>query len=418
MKIHSIIIKVAILSAITLSLAGCWDHKELDDKAYVIGIGLDKHKAEGKVRVTYLIANPEVGSQQTAGGANEPPQEIVTLVADDFISSRNTANTVVAKEISYDLLQVLIVSEELARDPDFIRVIYSATKDREIKRSAQLLVTREDAADFIKFNQPRIETRPHKFLELMIERGQETGMIPEADLNSFFRVTESDADLFLAIYATTKKVEKDEMETTDDDLMAGEIQVKGTTNNAQFMGSAVFKEGMMIGKITGEETRISSLLDNTWTTEDILTAVQDPFDERYKLSLRISQKKSNKFKLITGNGRPTIEIEVPLFIEVYSDPSMTNYAKNRDKVKKLKKSLTAAIGKNFTDFIVYSQEELKGDTFDLSIPMRKEFATLREFREFDWMHTYPDAAVKVNVSIRFGEFGRQTKLPDLEEVRD
>lgn len=252
----------------------------------------------------------------------------------------------------------------------------------------------------------------------MIERGQETGMIPEADLNSFFRVTESDADLFLAIYATTKKVEKDEMETTDDDLMAGEIQVKGTTNNAQFMGSAVFKEGMMIGKITGEETRISSLLDNTWTTEDILTAVQDPFDERYKLSLRISQKKSNKFKLITGNGRPTIEIEVPLFIEVYSDPSMTNYAKNRDKVKKLKKSLTAAIGKNFTDFIVYSQEELKGDTFDLSIPMRKEFATLREFREFDWMHTYPDAVVKVNVSIRFGEFGRQTKLPDLEEVRD
>ncbi len=418
MKIHSIIIKATVLVALTLSLSGCWDHKELDDKAYVIGIGLDKHKAEGKVRVTYLIANPEVGSQQTSGGADEPPQEIVTLVADDFISSRNTANTVVAKEISYDLLQVLIVSEELARDPDFIRVIYSATKDREIKRSAQFIVTREDAADFITNNHPRIETRPHKFLELMIERGQETGMIPEADLNSFFRVTESDADLFLAIYATTKKVDKDEMQTTDDDLMAGEIQVEGTTTNAQFIGSAVFKEGMMIGKITGEETRISSLLDNNWTTQDILTAVKDPFDERYKISLRISQKRNNKFKLITGKGRPKIEIEVPLFIEVYSDPSMINYAKNRDKVKELKRSLTAEVEKNFNDFIVYSQQELKGDTFDLSIPLRKEFATLRKFREFDWMHTYPDAEVKVNVSIRFGEFGRQTKLPKLEEVRD
>ncbi|MBT2638156.1 Ger(x)C family spore germination protein [Bacillus sp. ISL-39] len=418
MKIHSIIIKLIILIAVTLSLSGCWDHKELDDKAYVIGIGLDKHKAEGKVKVTYLIANPEVGSQQTAGGANEPPQEIVTIGADDFISSRNTANTVVAKEISYDLLQVIIVSEELARDPDFIRVIYSATKDREIKRSTQFMVTREGAADFIKNNKPRIETRPHKFLELMIERGQETGMIPEADLNSFFRVTESDADLYLAIYATTKKVEKDEIQMTDDDLLAGEIEVEGTNTNAQFIGSAVFREGKMIGKITGEETRISSLLDNTWETEDILTAIKDPFDERYKLSIRISQKRGNKYKLITGNGRPTIEIDVPLFIEVYSDPSMINYAKNREKVKILKKSLTAAIEKNFTDFISYGQEEFKGNTFDLSIPMRKEFATLREFREFDWMHTYPDAEVKVNVSIRFGEFGRQSKLPKLEEVRD
>ncbi|WLR55794.1 hypothetical protein LC048_01945 [Mesobacillus subterraneus] len=171
MIVHSKMIKILMLLIITWSLSGCFDQKELDEKAYVIGIGLDQHKAEGKVKVTYLMANPEVGSQQTSGGANEPPQEIVTLIADDFISSRNTANTVVAKEISYDLLQVIIVSEELAKDPDFIRLIYSATKDREIKRSTQLIVSRENASEFINNNKSNIETRPHKFLELMIERG-------------------------------------------------------------------------------------------------------------------------------------------------------------------------------------------------------------------------------------------------------
>jgi spore germination protein KC len=418
MKLHYRMIKWLMILAIPLSLSGCWDHTELDEKAYVIGIGLDQHEIEGKVKVTYLMANPEVGSQQTAGGANEPPQEIVTIGADDFISSRNTANTVVAKEISYDLLQVIIVSEELARDPEFIRVIYSATKDREIKRSTQFIVSRESAADFIKNNKSNIETRPHKFMELMIERGRETGMIPQADLNGFFRITESDADLYLAIYATTEKREKDGNQTTDDDLFAGEIQVEGTTTNAQFIGSAVFKEGMMIGKLTGEETRISSLLDNTWATEDILTAVEDPFDERYKISLRISQKRDNKFKLMTGKGRAIIEIDVPLFIEVYSDPSMTNYAKNDEKVKQLKRALTATIERNFTEFISFSQKEFKGETFNLSVPMRKEFSTLREFREFDWMGTFPEAEVKVKVSIRFGEFGRQTKMPELKEVRD
>jgi spore germination protein KC len=401
-----------------LSLTGCWDQKELDQKAYVIAIGLDKHEAEGKVKVTYMIANPEAGSQQSAGGTNEPAQEIITLVADDFISSRITANTVVTKEISYDLLRVIIVSEEFAKDPDFIRWMYSAAKDREIKRSAKLIVSKEKAAKFISKNKPKLETRPHKYFEFMIERGQETGMIPDTDLNDFFSITESDADLFLAIYATTEKDESDTIKMSDDDLLAGEIQVEGETNDAQFIGSAVFKEGMMIGKITGEETRISSLLDDTWDTEDIRTTFKDPFDERYRISARVSKVRNNRYKFKEKNGQHSIHITVPLFIEVLSDPSMINYAKNSKKVMILKKSMTEKIEENMTEFIALTQEEFKGETFHLSIPIRKEFGTLKEFREFDWMKSYPDANVTVKVEIRFGEFGRQTKLPMLKEVRD
>jgi spore germination protein KC len=412
------LVKISLLIGIVLTISGCWDQKELDQKAYVIGIGLDQHVAEGKVKVTYLIANPEVGSQQSGGGTNEPAQEIITLTADDFISSRNTANTVVSKEISYDLLRVIIVSEDLAKESNFIRWIYSAAKDREIKRSTQLIVTKEDAAQFIANNKPKLETRPHKYFEFMINRGQETGMIPDTDLNDFFRVTESDADLFLAIYATTEKEETDRSNMSDDDFMAGEIQIEGQTNDAQFIGSGVFKEGIMIGKITGEETRISSLLDDTWNLEDFKTTFKDPFDDRYRISARISKKSNNQFHFKQQFGRPVIEIRVPLYIEVLSDPSMINYAKNKRKVDVLKKSLTETIEQKMTQYITRTQKEFKGEPFHLSIPIRKEFGTLREFRDFDWMKSYPEAEVKVNVDIRFGEFGRQTKLPKLEEVRD
>lgn len=412
------LVKFSLITFMLLSLTGCWDHKELDQKAYVIGIGLDKHEVEGKVKVTYMIANPEVGSQQSGGGNNEPAQEIITLVADDFISSRNTANTVVAKEISYDLLRVIIISEDFARDPNFIRWIYSAAKDREIKRSTQLIVTKEEAAKFITNNKPKLETRPHKFFEFMLERGKETGMIPDTDLNDFYRITESDADLFLAIYATTEKEETGSSKMSDDDLLAGEIHIEGETNDAEFIGSAVFKEGIMIGKITGEETRISSLLDETWETEDIRTTFQDPFDDRYRISARISKIRKNHFEFKQKYGRPIIEIKVPLFIEVLSDPSMINYAKNKKKMLELKSAITKTIEEKMTQYIIRTQKEFKGETFHLSIPIRKEFGTLQEFRDFDWMKSYPDAEVKVNVDIRFGEFGRQTKLPKLEEVRD
>lgn len=416
---HLKFIKLLLIVTACGSLSGCWDQKELDQKAYVIGIGLDNHDEQGKVKITYLIANPEVGSQQSGGGADEPAQEIVTFIADDFITSRNTANAIVAKEISYDLLQVIIVSEELAEKTDFIRWIYSAAKDREIKRSAQLIVSKEEAEKFIVGNTPKLETRPHKYFELMLDRGQETGMIPNADLNGFFQIAESDADLFLAIYATAEK-SKSKEKMTDDRIIAGDIEISGTTNDAQFIGSAVFMEGKMIGKITAEETRISSLLDSNWETEDVLTTFRDPFDDRFRISARVSQKQENsyEFKRGTKYSRPEIQITVPLFIEVLSDPSMTNYANNKEKVAVLKRSISETTEAKMAEYITRTQKEFKGETFHLSVPIRSEFATLGEFRDFDWMKSYPHADVNVKVEIQFGEFGRQTKLPNMHELRD
>ncbi|WNF22332.1 Ger(x)C family spore germination protein [Mesobacillus jeotgali] len=417
MEQYKNLIKISIMVIIILSLTGCWDKKELDQKAYVIGIGLDTHEKEGKITVTYLIANPEVGSQQSGGGTPESPEEVISLVADDFISSRNTANTVISKEISYDLLSVIIVSEELARKPDFIRVIYSAAKDREIKRNTDLLITKESAETFILNNKPLLETRPHKFFEFMIGRGKETGMIPNTDLNDFFKVAESDADLFLGIYATTERG-RDKDITSDDDFMAGEVQFGGKTNDAQFIGSAVFKEGKMIGKITGEETRISSLLDNTWKLEDFKTTFKDPFDERYRISARFSKQRKNRHTFKQRHGKAIIDINVPVYVEILSDPSMVNFAKNKDKIAELKKSMTKTMEEHLSQYIKYTQEEFKGDTFHLSVPIRREFLTLQEFRDFDWMKSYPNAEINVSVDIRFGEFGRQTRLPSLQEVRD
>ena len=58
--------KSLLLMVVVCLLTGCWDRKEMEDKAYVIGLGLDRSKDKGKIKVSMLIANPEVGS--IAGG--------------------------------------------------------------------------------------------------------------------------------------------------------------------------------------------------------------------------------------------------------------------------------------------------------------------------------------------------------------
>lgn len=402
-----------------LFLSGCWDKKELEERAYVIGLGMDKNKLTNKLDITFLIANAEVGSQQGGGGAgaNEPPQETLTISANDFITARNTANIIIARELTYDLLKVFVVSEELARDKDFIRYMYDATKDREIRRDAYLVVSKEPASLFFVKNKSKMETRPHKYYQFMINRGIQTGLIPDSDLQRFFRVTENNADLFLAMYATTK-VEGKPKTGNEDEYMAGEIITKGTANPSQFVGSAVFKQGRMIGKITGQETRISVLLDDTSNLSDVLTTYPDPFNKRFRLATRLIKKKPNKVKVDLKNGPPNISVTIPLTLEILSDPGMVSYGEHEDKKKALKKYLEQYLSETIEEFAKKTQTEFKGEPFMWSTEVRKKFKTIPEYMNYHWTRVYPDAKLNIKVAISFGEFGKQEKIPKLETLRD
>src|SRR3954451_18235179 len=116
---RKIVCKLLLLLLVVCSLTGCWDQEELEDNAYVIGLGLDPSKEEGKIKVTMLIANPEVGSMQGGGGSIEKPREIISFDANDFITAKGTANAIISRDISFDLLSVILVSEEFAKDPLF-----------------------------------------------------------------------------------------------------------------------------------------------------------------------------------------------------------------------------------------------------------------------------------------------------------
>ncbi len=400
-------------------LTGCWDKEELEENAYVIGLGLDKNEETDQLNITFLIANPSVGSQQGGGGASssESAQEVLTITANDFVTARNTANSVISRALTYDLLKVFVISEKLAKDKDFIRYLYDATKDREIRRDAFLIITKEESRVFFENNKPKLEKRPHKYFQYMINRGIETGLIPDSDLNRFFRVTENDAELFLAIYASTK-IEKRDLKANEDEYLAGQIDAKGTVNMTQFIGSAVFKEGIMIGKINGQETRISSILDDTTEIADVLTTYPDPFNDKFRIATRIIKKKNNEVKMKIKNGPPKISVTIPLTIEVLSDPSMTNYGGNEKNKKILKQHLEEIISESVNTFAKKMKDQFKGEAFMWSAEARKKFKTIAEYERYDWMKKYPDADINVNVDITFGEFGKQAKVPNLKRLRD
>ncbi|MED3553744.1 Ger(x)C family spore germination protein [Cytobacillus praedii] len=416
MKKQKHLIKMVCLILLVVSLGGCWDKKEIERNAYVVAIGLDKGK-EASLKITYLISNPEYGSIQQGGSTNEPPVEIISFETDDLVSPLYKANAVIVKEISYNLMKNIIVSEKLAMEKEFIRWMYDTTKEKDIRRDTYLIFTKEDASKFILENQPKLETRANKYFEFIIRRGIATANIPDSTLHRYLRITEADADLFLGIYATTEH-EDTNQSNKGDEIFAGQLDTTGKTNKTQFLGSTVFKEGMMIGKLTAEDTRISLLLSVAEKSPPMLISFPDPNKKEYRIAAKITQLKSPKVDLKMNNGISKVDVFLPIHMDILTDHAMENYAKDTQKREELKKYIENRFEKKMMKFVTRTQEEFKADPFGWSLIARKKFASLPEYKRFGWMQAYPQMDVNISVNITFGDFGRQSRLPKLEKVRD
>ena len=411
MQKTKIVCNTLLLFAIVCLLTGCWDRAEIESKAYVIGLGLDPSKHEGKIKVTMLIANPEVGSLQGGGGSTEKPREIITFDANDFITAKGTANSIISRDISYELLKVTIVSEKLAKDPLFLPTIYDTVKDKEIRMDSYLAVSKEQAYEYFLQNRPKMETRPHKYFQFMIDHGIDNGFIPDSTLFRFFKTLERGTDLSLVMYTTAKR-QKNPPIKGEDEYMAGQLNASGEIDDTQFIGSAVFKNGVMIDKINGQDTRLVNILDDTTNIKDILINFPDPFSDKPQLiAARLLKIENNKVKMNVKGAQPKIIITVPLRFEILTNPSMVNYVKSKKNRQILKVHLADHIKTMNQKLFKKSQTELKGSPYPLSLYSRKYFGTIQEYKKFNWSKSYLKADIVVKPEIKIVDFGKQEKRP-------
>lgn len=403
-------------------LTGCWDMREAEQLSYVTAIGIDlpennDNRQKQHIEVTFQFANPREAIKGTEGKSS-PEENIVTLEAPDFITAKNMANSFVARQISFNHTRALIVSEKFAKTDLFFEFMTAAVKEREIRREISIIVSKEKASEFIYKLKPELGMRPHKYFQFILDRSVETGLVPKSNLNRFMNITDGDADLFLAIYGSSDKGSLKEEFKLEDDYLAGQIPKKGG-NPVQLMGSAVFMEGKMIGKLTGEETRLALLLDKTSNIEDMFVTYPDPEEEDKLIGARVRKKTSTEVKIKLGKGSPKIDVMLPLEIEIVSVPSMVSYGDTKEIQEKLEASIEDAIKKKITKLIERTQEEFKAEPFYWSLHVRPLFSSVKEYENADWnKKIYPYADIDVTVDVVLIGFGKQIKESELEKVRD
>lgn len=132
---------------ILLMLTGCWDKKELNEVAVVIGAGVDK-EADNKYRVTAQVIKPVTSQGGPAGGGSELPTWSLSADGVTIMDAIRTLNKISPRRLYWPHMQIIIFGEELAKEGT-APVLNWFERDRDSRSGTYVVVTRGKAEDLL-----------------------------------------------------------------------------------------------------------------------------------------------------------------------------------------------------------------------------------------------------------------------------
>ncbi|WP_053954783.1 Ger(x)C family spore germination protein [Inediibacterium massiliense] len=379
--------KVLLCMMSILLLTGCWDKIEIEKRAFVAIVGIDKYE-ENKIKIEnteeekidqvknrYLvtISYPNTGllAQKGQGDA----KYVYSAVGDNLEDILDEFETRTGRTLNFRQTQAIVLGEKLAQDEIFVReVLDNIERSPAIGRKIYLMNTRGNAEDVVKVK-VKDELGPGLFIREVMRRKKVTPRIPDADLGYVLKsLHESKA-------AVTPR------------MMASKDEIK-------VAGSAVLKDFKLVGWLGEQETEKMMFMLNKINGGILNTKV-----DNIRLPLKVTNS-NTKMKVYEKNGQIytsfDIEVETELsqhLFEVRNQPLDDTYLKRVQK--KASMELNQAIEKLYKKI----QKDFQTDLVQSGEYLRKYEPNIwKEVRE-DWSEIFPITQVKVNSKIIIRRIG-------------
>lgn len=180
-KLKIVILWVLIL----LMLTGCWDKIEIEDRAFVMAIGIDLSSSNKRYVVTFQFPNAAQITKGTSGGGggSEKPSFAVSEVADTIFSASRHISTRIDKALYLGHTQAIIFGKDVVENKDkFQQVLDSLDRSYELSRKVYLLVTPQKAQDIL-LKKYEMEPNTGAYIRDIFKHYNRTSRFPTIDYN-------------------------------------------------------------------------------------------------------------------------------------------------------------------------------------------------------------------------------------------
>lgn len=371
----------------SLFLMGCWSYRELNTKALIAGIAIDKAQNPELIEVTAQIIKPgmmktaQQKSSSEGGTTTGKPVWNIKGEGRTVFETLRKATHISNRKLFIAHNRILIFSESLARE-GIKKHLDFFIRDHESYPTIWIIISQKKASALLDTT-TQLGNVPAFSLAESIEDERATSQAPIVDLHDFSKKLLNKTACPIAPLATVINVGQDKY--------------------AKFGGTAIFKGDNVVGKLNNRETRGMLWVINKVKSGIIVVNCADG-----KASLEIMSAQSKIEPQIIDN-------KLHLTIQIKETSALGEYGCNEDlfspaNIKKMEDQQNLIIYNEIKDVITKAQE-LNTDIFDFGAAFQRKYPKLWKSLEDNWDEYFPQIEISIQVTSKLKRTGLSKFIP-------
>ncbi|WP_129730775.1 Ger(x)C family spore germination protein [Ectobacillus funiculus] len=365
-----------------LAMTGCWDGKELNEQAIVLGLSWDvKKNGSYQVSGQFLIPS-KISTGEKGGGGGEGSTFIATADGKSVYEARQNLQNKLSRHIFKNQRQSIYIGERLAKRgiKDILDMII---RDPEAGIRTDISVVKgKQGVDVLKMSYPLESSSSQASLKIHKQLG-----------------TEANAT-FLNLVVTSTNVSNSSSVpawTLDSSSLKGNQEL--SQSNIKFAGSAIFNENLkLVGFLNPEEAK-----DQMWITKKLSYRDRTVFIPQGdgEVGLEIRNLQSNIRPTIQGN---KVKVHITLTGDGEVKQNRTTFdLTQKNKVNIVEKDVEEQFERSILRLIKKLQKKYKADIFGFGGAIYRKYPAHWKQIKSEWKQEFTkvDVSVDVNIAIRF-----------------
>lgn len=366
----------ALCIALSLCLSSCWSQKELNTLAIVLATALDAGDSPDTAKMTaQVVIASQIGSSGggKSGGSDSKAYANVSLTGKSVLSSARGITLMQSRKLYFAHNEVLIFGNDLAK-VDIAEGLDAFTRDYESRLNIYVLVARNRAEDILN-EDVELEKTPAQHI---------SGMMKNQHLNLESVVVTLRDFLVATLDESTAPV-----------APIIDIYEEQDKKHVRLDGTAVFKNGRMIGELDKDQTR--GLLFMINQAKSGAVNVQTPWGW---VVLQLIDCQSQLKAVAKDGGQIGMKLVVHADVILQSNETYEDMG-TPEKLQMLRDLMKEAINKDVANTLEAARG-LSADIFGFGGAIAREHPAQWEEMKDHWDEKFPQMALdtQINVEIR------------------
>lgn len=378
-----------------LTQPGCWDRREAEELGIVVGHGIESAAGE-RVRLIVQVINPTAlgQGQGLMGGAGKGPtntKAYTNLVSEGdtlFEAFRMLSTKSAAHEI-HAFTQVVIVSEEYARERGVRGVLDLIDRDPEARRSYWLLIGRGDLASLLDEPGTR-DPIPAIRINEILKRQPLAAVSAPLRLGEFYRLMESETSRpFTAVVET----EPNQAVPGEEGHEVAKGNIPEPLRRIKLNGTAVFRQDKMVGCLNEKESRGLLWLRGE-VKEGFLNFPSPGGTGKLSAAEILNAKTTLLPEIKDGAIYLTVKIKAETYLEETLEPI------DSETVRRLEAAQAGTIEAEARAALEKAQQEYRADVFSFGEAVHRKYPGEWQEMKNRWPELFPGVQVSFQVETK------------------